>query len=406
MEFTPYSPDMEFTDIGHPVFDCDFHFYETAESFTRYLPKEYSGLLRLANIDGRTKMIVRGRVSDYIPNPTFEVVAAPGSGFEYFSGRNTEGKSFREIVKPMRAIPEFTDRDARMALIDRMHIQAIVNFPTLASTIEVNFMDDPVATQVLIHAFNEWMYDDWGFDFGGRIYSTPVMNLATTEGAVRELEWALERGAKTVLVRPAPVAGYRGSKSPFLPELDPFWARIQEAGIPVMFHASDSGYAKYSNDWTGADREMRPFEYNLFESMSQTHRPIMDTVFSAVGHGMLSRFPNVRIATIECGSAWITRVVETMKIQYGKTPQLFAEHPLDVLKRSLYIAPYWEDPLEPLADAIGFEHILFNSDWPHPEGIADPNEYAVYIRDELGLPDADVAKVMGENMFALMGVAA
>ena len=59
-------------------------------------------------------------------------------------------------------------------------------------------------------------------------------------------------GAKTVLVRPAPVAGYRGSRSPFLPELDPFWARIQEAGIPVMFHASDSGYTKYSNDWTGA----------------------------------------------------------------------------------------------------------------------------------------------------------
>ena len=116
--------------------------------------------MRLANIDGRTKMIVRGRVSDYIPNPTFEVVAAPGSGFEYFSGRNTEGKNFRDIVTPMRAIPEFTDRDARMALIDRMHIQAIVNFPTLASTIEVNFMDDPVATQVLIHAFNEWMYDD------------------------------------------------------------------------------------------------------------------------------------------------------------------------------------------------------------------------------------------------------
>jgi hypothetical protein len=30
VEFTPYSPDMEFTDIGYPVFDCDFHFYETA----------------------------------------------------------------------------------------------------------------------------------------------------------------------------------------------------------------------------------------------------------------------------------------------------------------------------------------------------------------------------------------
>jgi predicted TIM-barrel fold metal-dependent hydrolase len=406
MEFTPFKPDMEFTDIGHPVFDCDFHFYETAESFTRYLPKEYSGLVHLANVDGRTKMIIRDRVSDYIPNPTFEVVAAPGSGFEYFSGRNTEGKDFRDIITTMRSIPEFTNRDARLALIDRMHIRAIVNFPTLASTIEVNFMDDPVATQVLVHAFNEWMYDEWGFDFGGRIYTTPVMNLATAKGAVKELEWALERGAKTVLVRPAPVAGYRGSKSPFLPELDPFWARIQDAGIPVMFHASDSGYTKYANDWKGSDGEMRPFEYDLFGSMSQSHRPIMDTVFSAIGHGMLSRFPDVKIASIECGSSWITWVAETLEIQHAKTPQLFAEHPLDVLARSLYVAPYWEDPLEPLAKTIGFDHILFNSDWPHPEGIADPNEYALYIRDEVGLPDVNVAKVMGQNMFDLMGVAA
>ena len=406
MEFTPFKPDMEFTDIGHPVFDCDFHFYETAESFTRYLPQEYSGLVRLANVDGRTKMIIKDRISNYIPNPTFEVVAAPGSGFEYFSGRNTEGKDFRDIVTTMRSIPEFSNRDARLALIDRMHIQAIVNFPTLASTIEVNFMDDPVATQVLVHAFNEWMYDEWGFDFGGRIYTTPVMNLASAEGAVRELEWALERGAKTVLVRPAPVAGYRGSTSPFLPELDPFWARIQDAGIPVMFHASDSGYTKYSNDWKGSDGEMRPFEYDLFGSMSQTHRPIMDTVFAAIGHGMLSRFPDVRIASIECGSSWITWVAETLQLQYAKTPQLFPEHPLDVLKRSLYVAPYWEDSLEPLADVIGLDHILFNSDWPHPEGIADPNEYALYIRDEVGVSDADVAKVMGENMFSLMGVAA
>jgi hypothetical protein len=68
------------------------------------------------------------------------------------------------------------------------------------------------------------------------------------------------------------------------------------------------------------------------------------------------------------------------------------------------VAPFWEDPLEPLIDALGLDHILFNSDWPHPEGLADPVEYALYARDEVGLPEPDVAKVMGGNMFELMGV--
>lgn len=404
MEYRSYQPDMSYSDFDHPVFDCDFHLYEEADSFTRYLPKEYAGLIRIAEVDGRRKMIVRGRVSDYIPNPTFEVVAEPGSAAEYFSGRNTEGKSYREIVRPMRAIPEFTDPDARLALMDRMHIDAIVNFPTLASLIEVNFMDDPVASQVLVHAFNQWMHDEWGFDHQGRIFTTPVMNLATAEGAVAELEWALERGAKTVLVRPAPVAGFRGPRSPFLPDLDPFWKAIEEADIPVMLHASDSGYSRFANEWNGVSGEMRPFEQHPFYAVSQAYRPTMDTIFSAVIHGMLSRFPGVRIGTIECGSKWIGRVVEDLAEGYGKMPHLFAEDPADTLKRALYVAPFWEDELEPLIDAIGLDHVLFNSDWPHPEGLADPVEYAVYARDEVGLADEDVAKIMGANMYELMGV--
>lgn len=406
MEFQQYAPDMTYTKFDAPVFDCDMHFYETAESFTRYLPKEYRGLIRIANVDGRTKMIVKGRISEYIPNPTFETVAAPCSGFEYFSGKNTSGKSFRDIVKPMKAIPEFTDPVARLALMDRMNIQAIVNFPTLASIIETNFMDDPIASQVLIHAFNEWMHDDWGFDHKGRIFSTPIINLSTVEGAIKELDWALERGAKTILIRPAPVAGFSGSKSPFLPYSDPFWARVQDADIPVMFHASDCGYSRYVNDWNGQNLEMRPFEYDVFADLCEAQRPIQDTIYSAIGHGMLSRFPKVRIASIECGSKWIKRVVEKFEVTYSKMPHMFLENPLDVLKRAVYIAPYWEDPLQPLIDAIGLDHILFNSDWPHPEGLADPNEYARYQRDEVGMSSADLAKVMGGNMFELMRIAA
>ena len=405
MEYPTYSQDMTYAAFDHPVFDCDHHFYETADAFTRYLPKEHAGAVKLVQVDGRTKLALRGRISEYIPNPTFEVVAAPGSGMEYFAGRNDSGKSFREIVQPMRAVPEFSDRDARVDLIDRMHIDAILNFPTLASAIEVNFIDDPVLTQVLVHAFNQWMFDEWGFDVDGRIFSTPVMNLSTCEGAVDELEWALERDARTILVRPAPVAGWKSPRSPFLPEFDTFWARVQDAGIPVMFHTSDSGYQRYANDWLGrSDTEFFPFQPDVFSLMATHHRPIMDTIFSAVGHGMLSRFPGVRIATIEAGSTWITRLVDDMLDAYGRMPHQFMEHPLDVIRRQLYVAPFWEDPIQPLVDVIGLDHVLFSSDWPHPEGLADPVGYVEFCRHE-GIDDAAIAKIMGANMFELMGVA-
>ena len=129
----------------------------------------------------------------------------------------------------------------------------------------------------------------------------------------------------------------------------------------------------------------------------------MDTLFSAVGHGMLSRFPEIRIATIECGSTWITRLVADMLDAYGRMPHMFAEHPVEVLQRQLWVAPFWEDPLEPLIDVIGLDHVLFSSDWPHPEGLADPVGYVDFCQEE-GLGDEEITKIMGSNMYDLMGV--
>ena len=72
--------------------------------------------------------------------------------------------------------------------------------------------DDPDLILDIVHALNPWMYETWRCDYEGRILSTPVINLSVVDRALEELQWCLERGAKTVLVRPAPVPGYRGSR--------------------------------------------------------------------------------------------------------------------------------------------------------------------------------------------------
>ena len=75
-----------------PVFDADNHFYETRESFTRHLPERYKGAIDYVDLHGRTKIMIRGTVSEYIPNPTFEVVARPGAQEEYFREREPRGQ--------------------------------------------------------------------------------------------------------------------------------------------------------------------------------------------------------------------------------------------------------------------------------------------------------------------------
>jgi len=58
--------------LDFPVFDADNHMYEKPEALTKYLPKEYEGFIKYVQVNGRTKIAVNNKISDYIPNPTFE----------------------------------------------------------------------------------------------------------------------------------------------------------------------------------------------------------------------------------------------------------------------------------------------------------------------------------------------
>jgi predicted TIM-barrel fold metal-dependent hydrolase len=84
-------------------------------------------------------------------------------------------------------------------------------------------------------------------------------------------------------------------------------------------------------------------------------------------------------------------------------PQEFAEHPLDVFRRNIYVSPFWEDDVAELVEAIGADHVAFGSDYPHPEGLAEPLEYFDYL-DKAGLGDADQQLIMSANANRLLGL--
>jgi len=105
---------------------------------------------------------------------------------------------------------------------------------------------------------------------------------------------------------------------------------------------------------------------------------------------------------VENGSSWVEPLLKNLADLYKKMPQEFAENPVDAVKRTIYISPFWEEDLGALAELLGVEHVLFGSDYPHPEGLADPASYV----DELGGVDEEaVRKIMGGNLARLMNVA-
>jgi predicted TIM-barrel fold metal-dependent hydrolase len=389
--------------VDFAVFDADNHLYETEDSLTRYLPATRRDLIRFVEVRGRKKLVVRDRLTEFIPNPTFEVVARPGAHMAFYAGDNPEGRSLRELTgTPMASIPAFREPGARLSLLDEQGIAAALMFPTLASLVEQRLIDDPALTQIAIRAFNEWLHDQWGYDHEGRIYTTPIVNPSVLDDGIAELERVVERGARAVLMRPAPVSGLRGTRSPFLPEFDPFWARVQEMGVLVALHASDSGYQDYLNTWEGSEgAEYVAFRPKTFAAVADGGRSIQDTLASAVCHGMLTRFPGVRLLSVENGGSWVGLLLRNLELAYKKMPNEFPEHPRDVFHRNVWVNPFWEDSVTGLVDLIGADRVCFGSDYPHPEGLDDP----VAWRHELdGVPPADVERIMSTNMFGLLGV--
>ena len=187
--------------LDYPIFDADNHMYETPDALTKHLEDPYKGVIDYIDIKGRTKITVKGTISEYIPNPTFNVVAAPGAQEEYFKNGNPEGKSRREILgKAIRSPEAFFAPEPRVKLMDELGIDRAMMWPTLASLVEERLRDDPFATAAVIKALNRWMYEQWSFNYEDRIFATPVINLALLDNAIAELEWLLERGARVVLI--------------------------------------------------------------------------------------------------------------------------------------------------------------------------------------------------------------
>ena len=389
-------------DLGFEVFDSDNHMYETEDAFTRYLPPEYKGAIRYVQVEGRTKIAIKGQISEYIPNPTFEVVAPPGAQEEYYRHGNPDGKSLREIFgKPIRCPEWARNAKARLPHLDDLGIQGSLMFPTLASLIEERMRDDPDLTHVVVHSLNQWIHDEWTFNYHDRIFATPIITLPIVEKAIEELEWCLDRGARCILIRPAPAWGLRGPRSPGLPEFDPFWARVREAGVLVGMHSSDSGYADLVSIWEGRT-EFLPFKPNPLRLLVMQNRAISDMMTAMVCHGAFTRFPDLRIATIENGGTWVAPLVEKFEGIYKKMPQEFGEHPVEAFRRNVYVNPFWEDALDGLIDIMSPDRLLFGSDYPHPEGLGNP----VSFYDDLpsSLSPADAAKIMGGNLKELLAV--
>lgn len=389
------------------MIDADNHYYEPDDCFTRHMESAYTD--RAINIrrGDRTYGQVyigdeRMRFYSVVPG---DHTGAPGALQAFLKDHSGEGGGLvsGETVSAY-TFPESMDREVRLQKMDAQGVESVLMLPSLGIGVAHELRHEPPALYANLRAFNRWLQEDWGFGVDRRCYSLPLLSLVDIDLAVVELERVLAEGARSVTLIPGPVVGH----SPADPLYDPFWARCHEAGIPVVFHLGNDGLAElYSSQWsekpTPPSHRLSPFQ----RVAASTERATADTLCALVFHNLFGRFPNLQVVTIENGAAWIGPLMKAMDHSarmsaprdwlYGYCP----DRPSETFKQHVKVSPFPEEDIPALVNLLGPENVLAGSDWPHPEGCAEPIDYVEGLE---GLSPGVVRAVMRDNTQQLFGL--
>lgn len=121
--------------------------------------------------------------------------------------------------------------------------------------------------------------------------------------------------------------------------------------------------------------------------------------------GVLERFPQLRVATIEAMVGWVGEWLERLnyRFQYmGHTSQM-KRPATEYFERNIWINGDPEEKMFPLiVQFAGDERFFVGSDYPHAEGFVQPIQKARELLS--ALPASSVEKILGQNAQRFFGI--
>lgn len=397
-------------DLGYRLIDCDNHYYEPDDCFTRHIESGYrerTVWVDRSRADGLGVPMVGDQRLAFFSVGVGDFVGPPGAMKSFFKGETEAGGAVNANAIHASDNPAFVSRQPRIALMDEQGVEASVMIPTFGCGVEYQ-LRQPAHREVLyptVRAFNRWVAEEWGWGRDDRIFSTAMMSLADVGEAIAELDRVVAEGCRLVHVNTGPIDG----RSPADQHFDPFWARVQETGTIIVYHIGASPFNElYAAAWgEPANPPSHRFTaLNTFLGMGE--RTVADQIAATIFHNLFGRFPSLRFMIVEYGAAWLPHLLSTLdkiyrlgdhktRWRYGKP----SAKPSEVFRRHFKVVPFYEDDMEALVRAAGVECFVNGSDFPHPEGLLWPVEMA----DEMtGFDAPAVRRLMRSNAAEWLGL--
>ena len=355
------------------IFDTDAHVQECAESFSALeLPEGYAH---------RGPHIVKG------PERGFWMI--DGKLFPKLSGRgvNSFGTPYLQreggLDSPWKArieSQELRDPKFRLEDMDQEGIDVSVVFPTLFLAYPLS--EDRVVAGALCRSYNDWIAAKCK-DTAGRLRWVATVPLPHVDDSIAEMEYAKARGACGVLT-----LGTAGDWTLDDERLSPFYECAQRLNLPVCVHVG----------WS------LPYLNNLYTSVYRSLiSPFVIPTFMAfvsfMAGGILDRFPKLKVGFFEAGVEWVPYWLDRLERFYrqpptgSKTGDLPQREPIEYIRSGqlFFSCELDEQRIAMVAEAIGYDCILYASDLPHAHRVFDAIKL---FRERTDLPAATKEKIL------------
>jgi predicted TIM-barrel fold metal-dependent hydrolase len=388
-----------------PIFDADSHIQErNFDMLAKYLPKKFHEDWLV-----QSRYDEKGEYSLFLGNHKVEnteiadgVVFPPGKLKEWLRAIATG----EEIDVRIPISPDMYTLKGRVEKLDEFGVEACLCFVGLMiSTFgwlhvfgEKKGWEGPCAA---LHSYNQYMLDEWTFNYQDRVYTTPILSLWDLDWAVKEAKWLIDNGARVVTFPTGP--GMDG-RPPADSYYDPLWSMLNEAGILIAYHVGDASFLHHLvRQWGEEPLLNRRKGQSAWQWMfTFSEIPIMMTMSSYIYANFFARFPNLRMVSVENGAEWVPRFLYKMDKMRGMARAGYWSHgqlkerPSEIFRRHCFAVAYPEDDVKKIVDEIGCaDSILMGSDYPHPEGVARPRDF---VKEALpGLNDHQIEQIMYSN---------
>ncbi len=301
------------------------------------------------------------------------------------------------------------DSAERSQSLDILGLSSQLVFPTIAASRFARHRNLDIAyggCDALNRAMVDFCKDD------KRLLAVGFMVLTDPERALQVAKDAVKAGIKALWIGSDAVEG----RAPSHIAYDPIWAVLEEAGVAVTLHigSGKNMTAEYMNTGVEKDRSLRlsNIETTKPKDLNVIHHSAERWLTCMIYDGVLERFPNLKIGLIELGANWVPAMLQNLDMGVSLLGKFDAElkqlslKPSEYVRRQVRVTPLHTENTGWILRNVDKEILMFNTDYPHPEGGSDPFGDFERSLDAVGATEIELDHFYTKNFESFMGLKA